>query len=184
MGEPGRMNAVNQVAPTNRDLDTDWIREVVATHEQSLVAYVRRLTGDLEQARDVVQEAFCRLLDQGPDERGRIAGRVKPWLLTVCRNQVIDTYRKEKRMDPLTDADLATRARPEPGPEEQAGLADEYRAALAALQALPEKQREVIRLKFQQALSYKEIAELTGHSTSNVGYLIHMGMKSLRQQLA
>ena len=45
---------------------------------------------------------------------------------------------------------------------------------------LPDRQREAIVLKFQAELSYKEIAEVTGLTTSNVGYLIHVGLRTLR----
>jgi RNA polymerase sigma-70 factor (ECF subfamily) len=49
---------------------------------------------------------------------------------------------------------------------------------------LPANQREVLYLKFQQGLSYKEIGKVTGHSVSNVGFLIHTGMKTLRGKVA
>ena len=48
---------------------------------------------------------------------------------------------------------------------------------------LPANQQEVIRLKFQHGLSYKQIAEVTQLSVSNVGFLIHAGLKTLRQRL-
>jgi len=48
---------------------------------------------------------------------------------------------------------------------------------------LTENQREVIRLKFQHGLSYKEIAAVTELSVSNVGYLIHTAIKKLRTEL-
>jgi DNA-directed RNA polymerase specialized sigma24 family protein len=48
---------------------------------------------------------------------------------------------------------------------------------------LPPSQREVIRLKFQNGFSYKEISRISGHSVSNVGYLIHAGIKALRGEL-
>ena len=60
-----------------------------------------------------------------------------------------------------------------------AGLA--WRGNLwAQLESLPTNQREVIRLKFQNGFSYQEISRISGHSVSNVGYLIHAGMKTLR----
>jgi RNA polymerase sigma-70 factor (ECF subfamily) len=52
-----------------------------------------------------------------------------------------------------------------------------------ALDRLSENQREVIRLKFQQGLSYKEISEVTGLSSGNVGFLLHTGLKRLRSFL-
>ena len=54
---------------------------------------------------------------------------------------------------------------------------------LELLEALPVNQREVVRLKFQNGFSYQEISRISGHSVSNVGYLIHAGIKALRGQL-
>ena len=54
---------------------------------------------------------------------------------------------------------------------------------LELLESLPPNQREVIRLKFQNGFSYQEISRISGHSVSNVGYLIHAGIKTLRGHL-
>ena len=55
---------------------------------------------------------------------------------------------------------------------------------LSALDNLPENQQEVIRLKFQNGFSYRQISEITGHSVSNVGFLIHSGMKTLKAKFS
>ena len=60
---------------------------------------------------------------------------------------------------------------------------DAVRVAVAALASLPTNQQEVIRLKVQDGLSYREISEVTGLSVSNVGFLLHRGIKTIRQQL-
>ncbi len=54
---------------------------------------------------------------------------------------------------------------------------------LRMLDDLPPNQREVIRLKFQNGFSYKEISRISGHSVSNVGFLIHTGLKTIRGRL-
>ena len=51
------------------------------------------------------------------------------------------------------------------------------------LETLPENQQEVLRLKFQAGLSYREISRVTALSVSNVGYLIHTAIRTLRRQL-
>ena len=56
--------------------------------------------------------------------------------------------------------------------------------ATAALAGLPANQQEVIRLKVLDGLSYREISGVTGLSVSNVGFLIHQGIKTIREQLA
>ena len=54
---------------------------------------------------------------------------------------------------------------------------------LQVLETLPKNQREVIYLKFQCDLSYKEISDITKLSVSNVGFLIHTAIKSIRKQI-
>ena len=56
--------------------------------------------------------------------------------------------------------------------------------ALSMLDGLPPRQQEVLRLRFQAGLTYKEIQRVTGHSLGNVGYLIHVGIRTLRERLA
>ena len=55
---------------------------------------------------------------------------------------------------------------------------------LGALATLPRNQQDCIRLKFQQDLSYQQISSVTGLSVTNVGYLIHIGIKALRERLS
>ena len=58
-----------------------------------------------------------------------------------------------------------------------------FQSALKVLETLPARQQEVIRLKFQNELSYKEISLVTGLSVTNVGFLIHAGLKAIRQNM-
>ena len=70
-----------------------------------------------------------------------------------------------------------------PSPAEAAEMDDTILGVLNKLATLPANQREVLRLKFQSELSYREISEITGHSVSNVGFLIHTGIRNLRDKL-
>ena len=75
------------------------------------------------------------------------------------------------------------RASAEPGPDAAAERSEGAARVLRALADLPANQREVLRLKFQHGLSYGEISGVTRLSVSNVGFLIHVGLKTLRQRL-
>lgn len=158
-----------------------WIREVLERHERSLLLYASRLLGDVDRARDVVQEAFLRLCNQ---ERSSLEERVDVWLFTVCRNLCHDVHRKESRMTPLEDERAERAACATATPVEAAETQDDYSRVLNSITSLPEKQREVLRLKFQHGLSYKEISRITNESMGNVGWLLHTGLKSLRQKLS
>ena len=68
-------------------------------------------------------------------------------------------------------------------PARKAEDRDHASHALRILTTLPEKQQEVLELKLRHYLSYREIAAVTGHSESNVGFLIHTGLKALRARL-
>ncbi len=144
-----------------------------------LIAYTARLTEDLESARDVVQDAFLRLLREGPSARDKLA----PWLYTVCRNRAFDIRRKEQRMTPLSEAASQTCESREPAQTTVLEHRESLDQVLQLVGTLPESQQEVVRLKFQSGLSYREIAAITGLSVTHVGVLIHTAIGRLRSQL-
>ena len=65
-------------------------------------------------------------------------------------------------------------------PGKAAEQSDQKTRMLGLLSTLPENQREVVRLKFQNGMSYKEIASVTEQTVSNVGFLLHTAIQSLR----
>jgi RNA polymerase sigma-70 factor (ECF subfamily) len=161
--------------------DAAWVRAAVDRFERPLTLYAARLLGDADAARDVVQDTFLRLCAQ---DRDAIDSRLAEWLFTVCRNRALDVLRKESRMTQLSDDHARVRPGVGPGPAESVETRDSAAKALKLLDTLPTNQRDVIRLKFQNGFSYQEISRISGHSVSNVGYLIHVGLKTLRRQLA
>ena len=86
-------------------------------------------------------------------------------------------------MTQLHDEQVHRCLSPDTGPLDAALRRDLASRVLDLLEVLPVNQREVIRLKFQNGFSYQEISRISGHSVSNVGYLIHAGVKAFRLQL-
>lgn len=160
----------------------EWVRAALRTHERGLVSYAARITGEVERGRDAVQETFLELCGQDPAE---LDGHLREWLFTVCRNKALDMRRKESRMNNVTklaEEGLQTSFEPEPSAalEQEETLSE----VLSSMRALPESQQEVLTLKFRHGLAYREISRVTGHTITNVGYLIHMGVKALRAKHA
>jgi RNA polymerase sigma factor (sigma-70 family) len=150
-----------------------WIEAAVERFEAPLSRYASRIVRDNDRARDVVQDTFLRLCRQ---DRRALDDDLASWLFTVCRNRAVDLVRKDHGEEPLSGEDT-----PEmPAAPASAGMDADLTLALARLSA---NQQEVIRLKFQQGLKYREIAAVTGLSVSNVGFLIHTGLKKLRAAL-
>lgn len=71
----------------------------------------------------------------------------------------------------------------DPRPEDVAEQRDETIYVRRLMNDLPPNQQEVLRLKFLHCLSYREISSITGLSETNVGFLIHVGIKRLRERL-
>ncbi|MBA3698988.1 MAG: sigma-70 family RNA polymerase sigma factor [Planctomycetes bacterium] len=158
--------------------DAAWIEASVARFERPLIAYARRILGDDDEARDVVQDTFLRLCRQ---PRGEVEHRLVEWLFTVLRHVAIDRLRKERPMSTIADHDLTEAA---PAPSARMEQQEESSGLLGALATLPRNQQDCIRLKFQQGMSYQQISGVTGLSVGNVGFLIHTGIKTLRARLA
>ena len=87
-------------------------------------------------------------------------------------------------MSPISETQMSIQPSTSPNPSERLEGRERESQVLSCLSKLPEKQQEVIRLKFQDGLSYKEISEITGNTVSHVGVLIHNGMKTLRANMA
>lgn len=163
--------------------DVRAFEEILERYERPLLRYVLRLFasrgGARELAEDIVQEAFLRLVREA-GKLGEIV-RLEAWLYRVARNLAVDAARKEERMDRRARlAASAETVQGAPSPEERRevdGIVAEK------LFGLPANQRDVLILKIQEGKSYREISEITGLSTSNVGYLVHHGLKGLAREL-
>jgi RNA polymerase sigma-70 factor (ECF subfamily) len=146
-------------------------------YERPLISYARTITGDLESARDAVQETFLRLSKQ---DITKIESRLAPWLFFVCRNCALDHCRKIVRFSGTAVDDNVPDTGP--SPSEQASSAEDATQLRALIERLPVQQQELVKLKFEAGLSYKEIGEAMRMSVSNVGVQLHNAIQTLRQQ--
>jgi RNA polymerase sigma-70 factor (ECF subfamily) len=158
----------------------EFVADALAKYEAPLVGYATGIVRDHERARDVVQDTFIRLYKQDIE---KVRKGLKTWLYTVCRNRALDVLRKEGRAI-VTDEEGFSKWEAEGlSPRAMTDLEERVRQVTNCLDKLSANQREVIRLKFQQGMSYKEISEVTGLSSGNVGFLIHTGLKRMRSLL-
>ncbi|MEO8614584.1 MAG: sigma-70 family RNA polymerase sigma factor [Luteolibacter sp.] len=157
-----------------------FVEQALRDYESQLIAYATSILRDIDRARDVVQDTFIRLCQQ---DMAKVRANLKSWLFTVCRNRALDVLRKEQRSTPLDDIRWQKVAGPGLQPDESAEHEERLSQLMAFLDRLSANQREVILLKFQQGLSYQEIREITGLTTGNIGFLIHTGLKRLRDIL-
>jgi RNA polymerase sigma-70 factor (ECF subfamily) len=162
--------------------EIDRTKALLRRFEIPLVQFATRITGDRERARDIVQETFVQFERNGG--RASTNGEPATWLFTVCRNRALNVCRKEKRMLFLEENAIESRADEQPLPREQLEQKEAAGFLLRIVGTLPPRQQEAIQLKFQNDLSYQQIAEITKTTANNVGVLIHTGLKTLRQKYA
>jgi RNA polymerase sigma-70 factor (ECF subfamily) len=141
-------------------------------HAAALVLYARQWC---DAPEDVVQEAFVKLAAQRPPPL-----RVVPWLYRVVRNAAISAGRSARRRR-RREAEAAARVPEWFVPSEPARLDTE--AATAALRALPPEQRETIVAHLWGGLTFEQIGELTGVSSSTAHRRYQEALEALRVKL-
>ena len=154
------------------------ITEALDNYESLLISYAGEITGDTESAKDAVQETFIRLSRQNLSE---LQPRLRPWLFVVCRNCALDHVRKVVKFsaDPIEEFDKAC---DNPPPDEHAMASEEGVHIWNLVSGLPLQQREIVKLKFEAGLSYKEMAETLKTSVSTIGVQLHEAMETLRHR--
>ena len=159
--------------------ESERMRTLLHRFEIPLLQFATRITGDRERARDVVQETFMKY-----QRNGFASHEAEPatWLFTVCRNGSLNVCRKEKRMLYLDEELIGSREDEQPMPFERVEQKEAAGFLMRILATLPPRQQEVLQLKFQNDLSYQQIAEITKSTSNSVGVLIHTALKTLRQR--
>ncbi len=143
-----------------------------------LFRYCNRMVGDTDQAADLAQEAFFRLLDRKIE--GTEAG-LRSWLFRVATNLARDRSRTRETRQRI----LSTVPPPEnvPGPEQALAQKEEERRVRKALGVLTERDREMLLLR-QEGFSYMEIAAVAGVSHRSVGTILARAMKRFAAELS
>lgn len=157
-----------------------FIERALADYESPLIGYAYGFVRDFDRARDVVQDTFIRLCKQDMD---KVRDGLKSWLFTVCRNRALDVLRKESRMTPLEDERHDHSPSEQDSPDAAFDRHERMEELLRFMDRLPDNQKTVILMKFRDGMSYKEISKATGLNGGNVGFLIHTGLKRLRELL-
>ena len=166
---------------SGRTAKREEFEEIVHRFEIPLFQYAQRITGDREQARDVVQETFVKFQRNGALRR---EDEPATWLFTVCRNAALNVCRKEKRMMYVDEEVIESCESEQPMPFDQLEKKEATGFLLRIVSTLPLRQQEVIQLKFQNEFSYQQIAEIMQTTANNVGVLLHTALKTLRQRYA
>lgn len=164
---------------------SETIEALFAALESPLLSYALRLVGEFSLAQDMVQEAFMKLHAQFDQVRAP-----RRWLYRTVHNQALNYRRHADKIVPLNPpaeegAPAAPDATdPQPLPDEQIARWEGIGLVRLSLETLDDRSRELVRLKFNENLSYKQISTRTGLTVGHVGYLLHHALKAIADELA
>lgn len=140
-----------------------------------------RITQDVSEAEDVVQETLIRAWERR--EELASVDSVEAYLLTVCRNLSIDHYeRRENRNLPLSQVDIDAPAA-EASPQERMEQDERVQRVREHINQLPLRQREALQLRDIEGLSYREAAQALGMTEDVLRVTLHRARTALRQAL-
>lgn len=152
-------------------------QEEFEAHYPSLFRYLDRLSGDPDLAADVAQDAFIRLY-----RRGAFPENTRSWLLVVARNLFRNARSKSRRRRRLLVGESArqTMGDPDPSPPLSLEAAAKQKRVRSALDRLPEREREMLLLRYS-GFSYREIAEALSLKETSVGTLLVRAKEAFRR---
>ncbi len=167
--------------------DPELLDSLIVRYQHRLLRYLLYLTSNREQAEDLFQETWMRVLVRGDQFNGN--SRFDTWLFTIARNLVIDLRRKRSMasLEELCEANGEDRPMEIPGsgpsPFDHLEHLENGQLLAEVLLTLDPLHREVIVLRFQEDLSLEEIAQVTRAPLSTVKSRLYRGLTALKPRL-
>ena len=179
-----------EIAAGLKRQDAGLIDQLIQRYQHRLLRYLLYLTSNREQAEDLFQEVWMRVMVRGAQFNGK--ARFDTWLFTVARNLVIDLRRKRtmSSLDEMFEAggeddrmggiEIAADG---PTPFDQCASGEDRNRLAAALLEVEPLHREVLVLRFHEDLSLEEIANVTRAPLSTVKSRLYRGLASMKPKL-
>jgi RNA polymerase sigma-70 factor (ECF subfamily) len=148
-------------------------------HNVLLFRYLVRLSGDEAMAKDAVQHAFLRMLEQQPD-----GAHPRAWLYTVATNAVRDWTSRDRRRKALVEGrgESGPLGSPEPLPDEGLEAREEARRVRLALASLSVRDRTILLMR-SEGFRHREIADAVGTTVGSVGTMISRAVERFARAL-
>ncbi|HEG44047.1 MAG TPA: sigma-70 family RNA polymerase sigma factor [Phycisphaerales bacterium] len=161
--------------------DTGALRQIYEKYKNDLLKLAVVMTGNAATAEDTVQDVFVRFAQSG--DRIRSAGSLKSYLTTSVVNRIRTQWRDGQRHAAVNIDEASEIPSKIPQPQNWALLSEELMLLKNAMTQLPEDQREVIALRMQGDMSFRQIAKLQNVSISTAQGRYRYGITKLRSIL-
>ncbi len=159
-------------------IDRQEVDRLILEHLPMAMRFAERLASDADAAEEVVQEAMCRVLKHWQSFRGE--AEFGSWLIRIVLNIEHDRRRRRHRCNG-TPVDLGRTQ--VVGPSELATAAELRRTIRAAIDELPDRQREVAWLCLGEGLAASEVAYILEINEANVHTCLHLARKRIAKRI-
>ncbi|MBL7077147.1 MAG: sigma-70 family RNA polymerase sigma factor [Kiritimatiellae bacterium] len=156
----------------------------MAEYETALLRYAARILNNSAAAQDVVQNTFIKLFRSWKPGM-HASPSLKSWLYRVAHNEAVDHIRRESRLHVLHEKQASDPAVAACADGRNCPLSDteKHEAVLSLMHTLHPREQQVLLLRLEEGLSYREISRVTGRSEGNVGNLLHHAVRKLSTHL-
>ena len=171
-----------------QDGDVHSFELLIGRYQKQVYSYILTLVKDKQLADDVFQDTFVKVIQTVKSKAYKDDGRFVQFAMRIAHNLVIDHFRKENRIPtvesssedynyidnvPITDASV-----------EQGMIVDQVHSDLHRMIAfLPDEQREVLRMRIFDDMSFKDIADITNVSINTALGRMRYAMINLRKMM-
>ena len=164
------------------------VSQLLERHTRRVRDSVRMMVKDNDVADDLTQEVLIKVVKVLDEGRYTDKGRFLPWVLRIAHNRVLDYFRAQKQNKTVSESSagfdiLGSKNFAEPSIEESIILDQRAEEVRALVEELPDEQREVVKMRYYEGLSFKEIAEQTGVSINTALGRMRYALINMRQMI-
>lgn len=168
--------------------DREAVSQLLERHARRVRDYVRMLVKDNDVADDLTQEVLIKVVKVLDEGRYTDKGRFQPWLLRIARNRVLDYFRAQKQVKTVSESSagfdiLGSKNFAEPSIEDRLVSEQQAEEVRQLIELLPAEQREVVKMRYYEGLSFKEIAEHTGVGINTALGRMRYALINMRQMI-
>ena len=176
---PSRENTVADNNPAHRGIGISSFTALYEEHMAYVFRYINYRIGNRNEAEDLTSVVFEKAL-AAFHRYDREKAAPQTWLLTIARNTVTDYLRKSSRKNTMPLENAIGLESADPSPPEETERREEYQRLQFCMAALPQREQEIVSLKFGAELNNRQIASVVGLSENNVGTILFRAICKLR----
>jgi RNA polymerase sigma-70 factor (ECF subfamily) len=165
--------------------DNKSFEELLSRHKNRIFAFIMSKVKNRDITEDIFQDTFIKVINSLKKGKYNEEGKFLPWMMRISHNLVIDHFRKESKMRkirPTSEFDIFDVLDDGRKNQEDLMIQTQVHADLNILiEQLPEDQKEVLKMRYFEDLSFKKISELTGASINTALGRMRYALINLRK---